>query len=70
MFVKRSSLRCRLGIHDTQWQEEEVARTKHVVMFFDVGRCARCGRVQMDYKLADWARREAARMEQQESQFR
>jgi len=66
---QRESIRknwlCRIGIHRMAERQIEVARTRYVVISVDEGCCERCGKVDRDYKLMDWARREAARMEQE-----
>lgn len=54
---------CRIGIHRMSERQVEVARTRYLVMSVDEDYCERCGKVDRDYALIDWARREAARME-------
>jgi hypothetical protein len=58
---------CKIGIHRMAERQVEVARTRYVVMSVDERYCERCGKLDRDYQLIDWARREAARMEQESS---
>ena len=58
------NIRCALGIHKMVNKEMEGARTRYATILIDEFVCERCGKSDADYRLRDWAIREAARMEQ------
>ena len=59
------NIRCALGIHKMVDRESEIARTRYITILVDEPVCERCGKADVDYRLRDWAVREAARMEQE-----